>query len=232
MLMNVAIAEDERLSALFLEETLEKLGCHVLGIFDNGAALLEAVSAHAVDFVIMDIELEGEVNGVEAALALRHEHDIPVVFITSHTDSATIGQAMQAEPLGYVIKPISASHIESVVGVVKGLLGRESSAPQSKAPKRTALGLGFSYDFETRNLFRDDNPVDLTASELKLFDLCLRRKGTIVPYNVIDDEVWADKYVTESTRRGLFHRLRNKLDNQLFETVIGVGCRIRLPEKN
>lgn len=227
--MNVVIAEDERLTAIFLEETLQKLDCHVAGSFDNGADLLEFASAHPVDFVIMDIELQGETNGVDAAIALRREHDIPVVFITSHNDSDTIGRAMQAEPLGYVIKPISVSHVESVVGVVTGLLGREAAKPQTKAPERTPLGLGFSYNYEAKNLFRDDSPVDLTASELKLFDLCLRRKGTIVPYNVIDEEVWASKVVTESTRRGLSHRLRNKLDNQLFETVIGIGCRIRLP---
>ena len=229
MPMNVAIAEDERLSAIFLEETLGKLGCQVVGSFDNAAALLKSISGNPVDFVIMDIELQGKINGVDAAITLRREHNIPVVFITSHNDSDTIGRAMQAEPLGYVIKPISVSHIESVVGVVKGLLGRDVTVQKSSGPERTTLGHGFSYNSETRSLFRDNNPVDLTASELKLFDLCLRRKGTIVPYNVIDDEVWEGKVVTESTRRGLFHRLRNKLDNQLFETVIGIGCRIRLP---
>ncbi|MFC1747962.1 helix-turn-helix domain-containing protein [Pseudomonadota bacterium] len=134
-----------------------------------------------------------------------------------------------------LIKPISVSHVESVVGVVKGLLSKEV-APQQEAatPDTTALGLGYSYSYNynytSKNLFLDGTPVDLTSSELKLFDLCLCRKGTIVPYEVIDERVWGDKVVSDSTRRGLYHRLRTKLNNQLFETVVGIGCRIQLPE--
>ncbi|MEH6472583.1 MAG: response regulator [Halopseudomonas sp.] len=227
--MKVVIVEDERLTAMFLEETLEKLGCLVVGLFDEAATVLEFVEHNAVDFIIMDVEIQGDLNGVQAAIELRKKFNIPSVFITAHNDSTTISNAMQAEPLGYVIKPISVSHVESVVGVVKGLLGVKSKTNSASIPGQTLLGLGYSYHYETKNLFRDDAPVELTSSELKLFDLCLRRQGSIVPYDVIDEHVWDTKVVSDSTRRGLYHRLRHKLNNQLFETVTGIGCRIQLP---
>ncbi len=227
--MNVAIVEDEPMTASFLQETLGKHGCHVAGSFDTGAAVLEFARENSVDFVIMDVELQGKVNGVDAAIELRRTHNIPSVFITSHNDSATISRAMEAQPLGYIIKPISVSHVESIVGVVKGLLGKESGTDQKSETQ--PLGLGYSYNYETQNLFCDGEPVDLTSSELKMFDLCLRRKGTIVPYSVIDEQVWDGKVVSDSTRRGLYHRLRSKLNNHFFETVVGIGCRIQLPEK-
>lgn len=228
--MNVVIVEDERLTAMFLKETLEKLDCHVAGLFDQGGDAVSFAQENPVDFVIMDVEIQGEVNGVQAAIELR-KNNIPSVFITSHNDSETISQAMQAEPLGYVIKPISVSHVESVVGVVKGLLGKEVASPQVKStPDESPLGLGYSYNYEAQSLFHEGSPVNLTSSELKLFDICLRRKGTIVPYEVIDEHVWGDKVVSDSTRRGLYHRLRTKLNNQLFETVVGIGCRIQLPD--
>jgi DNA-binding response OmpR family regulator len=229
MVMNVVIVEDEPMTAGLLQEALEKHGCHVAGSFNNGAAVLEFAGENSIDFVVMDVELQGEVNGVDAAIELRRSHNIPSVFITSHNDSSTISRAMEAQPLGYIIKPISVSHVESIVGVVKGLLGKESgTAPKAELQ---SLGLGYSYNYETQNLFCDGEPVNLTSSELKLFDLCLRRKGTIVPYSVIDEQVWDGKIVSDSTRRGLYHRLRSKLNNNFFETVIGIGCRIQLPEK-
>ena len=92
------------------------------------------------------------------------------------------------------------------------------------------LGLGFAYKYETRSLFLNGAPVDLTNSELNLFDLCLRYEGTVVPYETIVSQVWHGKVVADSTRRGLYYRLRSKLHNQLFETVNGMGCRVRLPD--
>jgi DNA-binding response OmpR family regulator len=228
--MKVVVVEDEHLTALFLKETLEALACQVMGLFEDGSAVLDFVKESPVDLVIMDVELEGEINGIQAAVELRSRFDIPSVFITSHNDSNTIREAMLAEPLGYVIKPISASHVESIVGVVKGLLSKKrASVPQNSDAEATPLGDGYSYNYDSKNLFHNGVPIDLTASELKLFDLCLRRHGNIVPHSVIDEYVWEGKVVTDSTRRGLFHRLRGKLNNRLFETVIGIGCRITLP---
>ena len=229
--MNVVIVEDERLTAIFLQETLQNLDCEITGLFDDGATALAFAEENPIDLVIMDVEIQGDVNGVQLAIALRKQFNIPSVFITSHNDSATINEAMQAEPLGYVIKPISVSHVESVVGVVKGLLGNQSPPAQQTKPALTPLGLGYAYNYESQSLFHHDQPVALTSSELKLFDLCLRRQGNIVPYGVIDEHVWDSKVVSDSTRRGLYYRLRSKLDNQLFETVTGIGCRIQLPTK-
>lgn len=227
--MNVVIVEDENLTVIFLKETLEKFGCNVVGSFSDGSSLLEFVKDNPVDFVIMDIEIKGSKNGVQSAIELRKQYDIPSVFITSHNDSETISNAMSASPLGYVIKPISVSHIESIVGVVNGLLSNKEAKPQG--PSKAELGLGYSYDYDSKSLFLEDNPIDLTSSESKLFDLCLRRKGTVVPYEVIDSQVWEGKVVSDSTRRGLYHRLRTKLDNNFFETVVGIGCRVQLPDK-
>ncbi len=230
--MNVVIVEDERLTGMFLEETLLKLGCKVSALFKEASETLEFVATNPVDFIIMDIEIEGDVNGVQAAIALRKQYGIPSFFITSHSDSTTINDAMQAEPLGYIIKPISVSHVESVVGVVRGLLGKEAKHTAEQTSALTPIGFGFAYDYDSKSLFCDGRPVDLTSSELKLFDLCLRRRGNTVPYSVIDDLVWDGKVVSDSTRRGLYHRLRTKLNKQLFETVTGIGCRVRLPGKN
>jgi len=229
--MNVIIVEDERLTAMFLEETLEKLGCHITGLFDKGSAALEFAADNPVDFVIMDIEIQGGINGIQLATELRKKFNIPSVFITSHNDSATINEAMQAAPLGYIIKPISVSHVESVVGVVKGLLGKDVKPCKEKVLDLVSIGLGYTYDYQSKNLFYNETPIDLTSSELKLFDLCLRRQGNIVPYEVIDGCVWGGKVVSDSTRRGLYYRLRSKLNKQLFETVPGIGCRIQLPGK-
>lgn len=229
--MNVAIVEDDKLSALFLKKTLSDQGCQIVGCFDESAPVLDFAKGHTIDFVTMDVDIHGEFNGIELAIELRERFNIPSFFITSHTDSATITRAMQARPLGYATKPVSVAHVESIVASIKEILNKEALPHEECDSAITALGMGYSYNPDSKSLINDGHPVDLTPGETKLFDLCLHSKGYIVPYEVVHKTVWGNKKVSASTRRGLYHRLRSKLDNQLFETVSGLGCRIQLPAK-
>jgi two-component SAPR family response regulator len=87
--MKVVIIEDEHLTATFLQETLENLGCEVTGTFDEGAAALPFAEENAIDLVFMNVEIQGDVNGVQLTIELRKRFNIPLTLITSHHDSAT-----------------------------------------------------------------------------------------------------------------------------------------------
>jgi DNA-binding NarL/FixJ family response regulator len=88
-----------------------------LGLIDCGAGpsivssaddALAAAAARRPDTVLMDIRIKGARDGIEAPAALRERFGIPVVFLTVHSDDATIERAKRSEPQSYLLKPIHA----------------------------------------------------------------------------------------------------------------------------
>ena len=111
------IVEDEPLVALDLEDTMSSLGyyvCGVAGTQDRARAL--AISEHP-DVVLMDVCLEGEREGIEAARWIREVCRTEVVFITAHTDEATLERIHEQVPGALVLpKPVSRRRLAEAVG--------------------------------------------------------------------------------------------------------------------
>src|SRR6185295_16527696 len=74
-------------------------------------------AADRPDLVLMDIRLKGAVDGIDAAREIQRQLDIPVVFLTAHTDEATVGRATQAHPYGYVRKPFDGPELWAAIEV-------------------------------------------------------------------------------------------------------------------
>lgn len=107
------VAEDDFVISLFFETVLQELGHQVLGTVDTGEASLEYARRCPADCVLMDIGLSGQLTGVEAALELRTELGIPVIFVTGNSDIIERDPQIQSiRPLAVWIKPIDDSYIE------------------------------------------------------------------------------------------------------------------------
>lgn len=99
------VVEDEALIALDLETRLTRLGYEVVGCADEFDEACRLAVATEPDLVLMDIRIHGPRDGIETAAAVREAIDVPVVFLTSHADDATIAATERASPHGYVLKP-------------------------------------------------------------------------------------------------------------------------------
>lgn len=102
---NILIVEDEVLIAKNIERTLIKNGFNVIGINSSGTDALLSFSEKKPDLVLMDIHIDGSLNGIETASIISEKHDIPVVFLTAHSDKDTFEKAKQTHPFGYLTKP-------------------------------------------------------------------------------------------------------------------------------
>jgi DNA-binding NarL/FixJ family response regulator len=102
----VLIVEDDRLVALDLETMLVEFGfVPCPPAYSADEALLQARISKP-DLVLMDIRLEGTTDGVDAALSLRRQFGLRVVYLTANSDLSTVERAKQTEPYGYLLKPI------------------------------------------------------------------------------------------------------------------------------
>jgi two-component system, cell cycle sensor histidine kinase and response regulator CckA len=111
----ILIVEDEGLVSLEIEENIERMGHNVLGIVDTGEEAIAAARDLQPDLILMDIRLKGDMDGVEAASAIRKDADIPVIFLTAYSGDEILRRASVTEPYGYLLKPIQEQQLESAL---------------------------------------------------------------------------------------------------------------------
>ncbi|MBL8716468.1 MAG: response regulator [Myxococcales bacterium] len=113
----ILVVEDEGIVALDIQRTLARLGFDVTGVAASADEALAQARSEPPDLVLMDIHLRGARDGVHAAEDLRAELDLPVVYLTAHSDVATVQRAKLTEPLGYVVKPYKSAELLSVIEI-------------------------------------------------------------------------------------------------------------------
>ncbi|MBC7883543.1 MAG: response regulator [Anaerolineae bacterium] len=111
----IFIVEDESMIAEDLSECLTELGYRVVGITNTGKQAIKQVLALLPDLVLMDINLKGTMNGIEAAIAIRTQLDVPVVFLTAFSDEYLLKQAQLTMAYGYLVKPYKERELRAAL---------------------------------------------------------------------------------------------------------------------
>jgi len=113
----ILVVEDEALIAANLVYSLSSLGYSVQKPVATGGDAIRAVKIQKPDLVLMDIELIGEMNGIETAEKIREITDIPIVYLTAYTDDLRLNQARLTEPYGYIIKPALSPELRATLEI-------------------------------------------------------------------------------------------------------------------
>ncbi len=111
----IVVVEDEGIVAADLQDRLEALGYSVPTTISSAEEAIVKIPQINPDLVLMDIILKGEMDGIQAADVLRREHDLPVVFLTSHSDQNTLNRARVTEPFGYIVKPFEERELHATI---------------------------------------------------------------------------------------------------------------------
>jgi response regulator of citrate/malate metabolism len=102
----ILIVEDDKMLCTIFEMFIKQLGHEIIGISQTGTEAINLCSLQRPDVVLMDIHLEGEINGIDAAKNIHHSYDIPVIYITSDIEETTIKRAIYKNTYGFLMKPI------------------------------------------------------------------------------------------------------------------------------
>jgi len=113
--IRILIVEDEGLIARDIENMVINAGYEVCGVAFSGEESIALADQTQPDLILMDIILRGEMDGVEAAEKIRERCNIPVIYLTAHTDENTLQRAKLTEPLGYTLKPVEQKELMTVV---------------------------------------------------------------------------------------------------------------------
>jgi DNA-binding LytR/AlgR family response regulator len=110
--MKVLIVEDEINYADTLEMFLDGLGYETIGIASEGKSAMSLFNEHNPDLVLMDINLEDELTGIDLARIFQGQRPTPIIFITSFDDKETFGKAKQTGPYAYLTKPFKPKTLQ------------------------------------------------------------------------------------------------------------------------
>ena len=113
----ILIVEDEFAVAMELEDQLTALGYSVADHVMTGAEAVDRADALELDVVLMDVRLDGPMDGIEAADQIRASQSLPVVFLTAYSDDETLERAADTTPFGYVVKPFEGREVYAAVEV-------------------------------------------------------------------------------------------------------------------
>ncbi len=114
---SILIVEDESITALELKDRLNVMGYHVAAICATGNTALTTVQKVKPDIILMDIILRGKLDGIETAASIRNIADIPILFLTAHSDQKTLARAMRISPFGYILKPFREKELSMTIGL-------------------------------------------------------------------------------------------------------------------
>jgi PAS domain S-box-containing protein len=104
---NIMVVEDEGLVAMELKEELESMGYFVSYTADSGEDALKNLITARPDVILMDIQLKGDIDGIQTAQQIFSEYKIPIIYLTAYSDEKTLSRARESEPYGFLIKPFS-----------------------------------------------------------------------------------------------------------------------------
>jgi len=132
----ILVVEDEGIVATGIRNMLKSLGYAVPAVASSGKEALKKAAETHPDLVLMDIVLEGDMDGIQAAEQIRARFNVPVVYLTAYADDATVQRAKMTAPYGYLLKPFNERELHAAVemALYKYMMEREAT-PSAKNPE-------------------------------------------------------------------------------------------------
>lgn len=239
----ILIVEDEVIIAEDIRKTLTRFNYDVLEIVTFGEIAIQRAEELRPDVIMMDIMLEGDMNGIEAARIIRGKLDIPIIFSTAYADEKTIEAAKYVGPFGYIVKPFEDRELNATVemAIYRHRLEMEVKASESRFRQLISGNVDGMIVTDKRGVVLFVNPAWESFLNKKSDELLNRTldypvvPGTIseivVPFNddyligemQVSEFQWEKKpaylaTVRDVTQRKLAEEEKEKINSQLIQS--------------
>lgn len=114
----VLIVEDDQILAIVQTKYLQKMGFDVVKSVINGLDAIEAVKKYSPDVIIMDVRIEGDLDGIETMKEIQKFSRVPVIYSTGNSESVIMERAKETNIKGFLIKPINYNELEELINKI------------------------------------------------------------------------------------------------------------------
>ena len=221
--MKILVVEDEKQIADFVKKGLTEQG-FLVELCDHGDEAMERILDQPYDAIVLDIMLPGR-DGLSILKQFRKKgHTTPVILLTARSELDERIEGLNTGADDYLTKPF---YVEELCARLHAVLRRSSEEQMSLLQAG-----GLSVNVLTREVKRDGNAVKLTAREFSLLEYLMRSPGRVYTRTQILEHVWGYDFDPNTNLVDVhIRRLRKKVspdkENQIIETIRGVGYRIR-----
>ncbi len=143
----ILIVEDESIIAEDISDSLISRGYSITGIVYSGEEAIEHAAEFRPDLVLMDVNLQGEIDGITAAEEIRARFQIPVVYLTAYADENTLRRVNATKPFGYIVKPFEEKNLHTTIQIA---LHRHQHDCLTNLPNRSLLREQLSLVLDTQ----------------------------------------------------------------------------------
>ncbi len=116
--MKILVVEDENIVVLDIKNKLKTMGFNVLPVISSGEEAIEMAHEHEPDLILMDIMLDGKIDGIEAAQEIVKTLKIPVIYLTANTNERILERTRQIGSCSYIIKPFYEKELENTINTL------------------------------------------------------------------------------------------------------------------
>ncbi|MBL0341932.1 MAG: response regulator [Bacteroidetes bacterium] len=247
--IKILVVEDESIVAKDIQNTLIRLGYDVPATASNAVSAFQKLEDIRPDLVFLDIKLKGDIDGIQIAEKIKNSYDIPVIFLTSFVDKATLDRAKVTEPYGYIVKPFNESDLQTTVEMALYKFEKDKETKYSKDRYENALlnldeaiiilDISFGVTFlnpKAENLAGFGNE---TASGKDVFSLLKieNESGELFNKNVLVEKIKDDKVCELKNATVTFTRDLSTMKSEITfspvrdekDTLIGYALVLRKP---
>jgi DNA-binding LytR/AlgR family response regulator len=113
--IRILVVEDEPIIAYDLEDRLKDMNYEVVGLLNTGEKAIDFVKNDQPDLILMDVQLNGELNGIETTAQIKSQYPIPIIYLTSNSDEATFEAARATKPAAFLSKPFRGRDLRHAI---------------------------------------------------------------------------------------------------------------------
>jgi putative nucleotidyltransferase with HDIG domain len=139
MRKKILIVEDERIIAEDIKRCLINFDFEVLEIVSNGEDAIVSTALLKPDLILMDINIDGSIDGIQTANRILKSHDLPIVYLTANADEGTVERAKETTPYGYLVKPFEEAELYATLQVASYKYESEKALKRSEDRFRTLI---------------------------------------------------------------------------------------------
>jgi len=212
---SVLIIEDEAITQRYLKDILGQYNLECVDCYDNAKDALAHIKTKNYEMILMDINIKGSMDGIQLSREILRTRNIPIIFITAHSDTETFQEVLELSPYGFIAKPFSSQDVEMALQLAhkRFLLHKEKVAEEviEENIEMVDIGKGFIYDKVERLLFHEDAPVNLNVKQTILIDMLSSNINNTVDYDSLTLAIWENDYIADSALRTLVYSIRKML---------------------
>ena len=218
------------LRVLFVEDNIEFANQAIKlldNFFDNITLAIDGIDGinkfknSSFDIVISDINMPN-LDGISMIKELKTINDnIPIIMLTAYDDSPSILECINIGIYGYLLKPIQLDKLINILDKINKQYVRKEETDNIR------INNNFFWILSTSQLIYQNTLIKLTSNEIKFLSHLINNRGLISKYVEISDVVFSEDDYDKKRIMNLTNRLRNKIGDNLFESIYGEGYRIK-----